>query len=765
MPNSTLTSMSGGPRFKFPDDSEPTQRTSMEKFPDHFESPDSQSPYLSSPTRSNGYTDGSSSAGRWQSLKDSGRRGSAWNGQASIGGKHGRQPSLSDAFRTIRTRKGSISANVHEVADALKAPVSPKLITLCIIWYMSSALTSTSSKAILNAFPKPATLTLIQFAFVAFLCLFFSHLATVFPSLQTRIPALKHRVRYPTREVIVTTMPLAAFQIGGHLLSSSATMKIPVSLVHTIKGLSPLFTVLAYRVIFDIRYPITTYISLTPLTLGVMLACSAEFRGNFLGIFYAFLAALIFVTQNIFSKRLFNAASKAEASGVQSRKLDKLNLLCYSSGLAFVLTSPIWFWSEGLEIMRDFFHDGTVDLAEGSPSKPAFDHGRLALEYVFNGTFHFGQNIIAFVLLSMVSPVTYSVASLIKRVFIVVIAIIWFRNPTTKIQGLGIALTFFGLYLYDRTSQSSKADKKAKMMDIKEDSLLPSSHLPNRNGSPAFDTPVRGYTNGYAINSSSESKKSDDFGRVGNPRGASNVAWLPPGTRQEETWRPRELSANGNGSFHEQGHGEEVGGAGQDQYGSAIQLQHFQMTTILQLSYDESLLPFSDTAIETNRCRSMSTAAFPLLRKQQEDGSGTHNATFKTAMLMSCHRDRDFGRRTMSLSAIQMAVRPCNERENLQSRSRSFSVPALVDPAVDAAGNGARSCAWSRNDMFSLRHALLHTLALWKEVIPGATPYPINFSDHELELHNSKWSLLKGLEGFCINFRMVTWWDGIEGEV
>jgi solute carrier family 35 protein E1 len=200
--------------------------------------------------------------------------------------------------------------------------------------------------------------------------------------------------------------------------------------------------------------------------------------------------------------------------------------------------------------MRDFFHDGTVDLAEGSPSKPAFDHGRLALEYVFNGTFHFGQNIIAFVLLSMVSPVTYSVASLIKRVFVVVIAIIWFQNPTTKIQGLGIALTFFGLYLYDRTSQSSKADKKAKMMDLKEESVLPLSHLANGNASPAFDTPVRGYTNGYAINSSSEPKKSDDFGRVGRARGASNVAWLPPGTRQEETWRPRELSANGNGSFH-----------------------------------------------------------------------------------------------------------------------------------------------------------------------------------------------------------------------
>ena len=43
-------------------------------------------------------------------------------------GRHDRQKSLSDAFRNIRTRRGSVGANAHELADALKAPVSPKLI-------------------------------------------------------------------------------------------------------------------------------------------------------------------------------------------------------------------------------------------------------------------------------------------------------------------------------------------------------------------------------------------------------------------------------------------------------------------------------------------------------------------------------------------------------------------------------------------------------------------------------------------------------------
>lgn len=416
---------------------------------------------------------------------------------------------------------------------------------LCVMWYASSALTNTSSKSILNAFDKPATLTLVQFAFVSFYCMSLAWLARAFPRLKTVIPALKHGIRYPTADVIKTTLPLAVFQIGGHLLSSTATSKIPVSLVHTIKGLSPLFTVLAYRFVFDIRYPSATYLSLVPLTLGVMLACSGNhsFAGRFLGIIYALLATVIFVTQNIFSKRLFNEATRSEAEGLgaRSRSLDKLNLLCYSSGLAFLATGPIWFWSEGIDILGDFLYDGSVDLTQGPGT---FDHGRLFVEFVFNGTFHFAQNILAFVLLSQVSPVTYSVASLIKRVFVIVIAIFWFRSPTTKVQAAGIALTFFGLYLYDRTKESRAERKAQTLTEIKEESLLPLntrdvSRPVGQNvsvyQSPASTTTPHPYTNGYALPSAIDSKKSDDQGRE-RPRGSSNATWMPPGTRQEDTW-------------------------------------------------------------------------------------------------------------------------------------------------------------------------------------------------------------------------------------
>lgn len=376
--------------------------------------------------------------------------------------------------------------------------------------------------------------------------MFLAWLATIFPVLRTKFTVLKHPIRKPTKHVLMTTLPLAAFQIGGHLLSSTATSKIPVSLVHTIKGLSPLFTVLAYRIFYDIKYPKATYLSLVPLTVGVMLACSGRkisFGGEFVGILHALLATFIFVTQNIVSKKLFNEAAKAEAEarGYQSQKLDKLNLLCYSAGMAFIFTVPIWFWSEGVDLLKDFYHDGSIDLTV----KPnSMDHGRLTLEFIFNGVTHFAQNIIAFILLSMVSPVTYSVASLIKRVFVIVMALLWFRSPTTPIQALGIALTFLGLYLYDRTNESSKADRKAQLLNQSKSPLLPMTGN-NLRPSPLSMSPqipsgpiVHPYSEGYFGRSADDTKKSDDAGSKPRVRTSSNAGWLPRGTKQEDTWKP-----------------------------------------------------------------------------------------------------------------------------------------------------------------------------------------------------------------------------------
>lgn len=379
-----------------------------------------------------------------------------------------------------------------------------------------------------------------------------------FPRIKDAIPALRYPIRRPTRELIITTLPLTAFQVGGHILNSDAMSRIPVSLVHTIKGLSPLFTVIAYRVFFRVHYSVPTYLSLIPLTLGVIMACSANVSGDFVGLINAFGSAILFVTQNIVSKKLFNEAARAEAdaltpaSGVP-QKPDKLNLLCYSSGLAFLFTFPIWVWSDGIVLVRDLIYQGTVPLSQ---RPDALDHGRLTLEFIFNGTFHFIQSMVAFILLSMVSPVTYSVASLIKRVFVICFAIVWFGNSVTKIQASGILLTFLGLYLYDRTHDAARADKRARLLQTRaEQPLLPTikgDRLANRTHvytvSPIdMGSQSKRKRSPLRYNASENDGKQRASNGENERKEKSDPGWLLPGTRQEATWESKDLSPTPNG--------------------------------------------------------------------------------------------------------------------------------------------------------------------------------------------------------------------------
>ncbi|KAJ8610663.1 hypothetical protein MRB53_038442 [Persea americana] len=447
--------------------------------------------------------------------------------QPLAGRGRSRQKSLGEAIRGFKERRGSVSEGAHELAEALKAPVSPKLVVYPPCLSTSTTLTVLVPlrhlvhdlhllQRLLKVHPhrlpqahhphsRPVRLRLELVYHIILARAPLSH----HPDLH---PALKAKIRRPSREIIVATLPLTLFQIGGHIMNSDAMARIPVSLVHTIKGLSPLFTVLAYRFIFRIHYSIPTYLSLIPLTAGVIMACSANLSGNLIGLLYAFGSALLFVTQNIVSKRIFNEAALAEAQAAslptplkdgaplpaRALKPDKLNLLCYSSGLALLLTLPLWMWTEGYVLIRDLLHHGTVPLSE---RPDALDHGRLTLEFFFNGTFHFAQSLVAFILLSMVSPVTYSVASLIKRVFVITFAIVYFGSPMTRIQAAGIALTFLGLYLYDRTNDANRADRRARLLNARHEAMPPLLPLANShavtNGPPSALLGVGGDGKGF----------------------------------------------------------------------------------------------------------------------------------------------------------------------------------------------------------------------------------------------------------------------------
>lgn len=250
------------------------------------------------------------------------------------------------------------------------------------------------------------------------------------------------------------------------------------------QALSPLFTVAAYALLFRVRYSVKTYLSLLPLTIGVMLASSSDVSAsNFLGILSAFGSAIVFVSSNIFFKKIMPSPSASGGSTTSSsHKLDRLNLLFYSSGLAFLLMIPVWLYSD----LR-----ALISPVVTHPSHPS-SHS-VAYYFFWNGTVHFGQNIIAFAILSTTSPVTYSIASLIKRIAVIIIAIAWFNQAVHSIQACGIALTSIGLWMYNNAkSDVEKGEKKKLRVEAERQLMLPSTELDSRIMDPTASPRISG---------------------------------------------------------------------------------------------------------------------------------------------------------------------------------------------------------------------------------------------------------------------------------
>lgn len=256
-----------------------------------------------------------------------------------------------------------------------------------------------------------------------------------------------------------------------------------------------MFTVLSYAALFGVRYSSATYVALLPLTVGVMLACSFDLRANAIGFLCALGSTFIFVAQNIFSKKLLPKENSSVASGelksslgpggssngggsnsgsggAGAAKLDKLNLLFYSSGMAFFLMIPIWLYSDASAL----FFSTPSETAAAASAAAAGSTSSLLFYFFANGSVHFAQNLLAFSLLARTSPVTYSIASLIKRIAVICIAIVWSGQHVSLLQAVGMTSTFGGLWMYNRAKGDvDKGEKKRVQVEKRHDLELPST--------------------------------------------------------------------------------------------------------------------------------------------------------------------------------------------------------------------------------------------------------------------------------------------------
>ena len=377
------------------------------------------------------------------------------------------------------------------------------IIVICTVWYICSSTSSNLTKHILKEFPHPIALTELQFCVSALISVLFIISLNLmsnnkkFPILKLFPPGLLpeyldggfrssilHGFLQFDKKILMSTLPMGMFQFFGHITSHKSTRLIPVSVVHSIKAMSPIITVAYYRVVHNRIYKILTYLTLVPLIGGVIMTCvssssskkkstaaqsnASGLGGYFWGLNYAFVSMLIFVSQNIFAKNVLTLKKGSADTGIlgegdataqmrekrnqmlnhknsqqknhkkHTSNIDKVTISFYCSCVGFLIDMPLFIYNEFTS--RALYQD----------LKP-----NILFLVIIHGISHFIQTILAFQLIGLLSPVNYSIANIMKRICVILVALFW-ENQWSANQVLGIILTICGLYSYDKWGKTTK---------------------------------------------------------------------------------------------------------------------------------------------------------------------------------------------------------------------------------------------------------------------------------------------------------------------
>jgi uncharacterized membrane protein len=175
-------------------------------------------------------------------------------------------------------------------------------------------------------------------------------------------------------------------------------------------------------------------LSVLPIIGGVLLSSSVEISFHIFGCLMALFSCFTYCYQNIYAKIL-----------VDSKRIDQFNLLIYANLGASIVLFMLAFATEWTSL-ADYTGAHLVTLNSKS------------IQLILGiGIFHFLQSISAVSFLGWVSSVSYSIANTFKRVFVIILSIIYFGNTVSLLNYIGIIISVIGILSYSKANELHRA--------------------------------------------------------------------------------------------------------------------------------------------------------------------------------------------------------------------------------------------------------------------------------------------------------------------
>lgn len=335
-----------------------------------------------------------------------------------------------------RRRNSDVDSDVNGIAiDSLssrKSPPTPvsaadilKTLFFILVWYTFSTFLTLYNKTLLGddmgRFPAPLLMNTVHFTMQAVL----STAITWYWS-----DRFRPNVAMSWKDYFIRVVPTAlgtAFDVN---LSNVSLVFISVTFATMCKSAAPIFLIL-FAFAFRLESPSAKLFGIIMvISVGILLTVAKETEFEFWGFVFVMLAAVM----SGFRWCMTQILLQKEAYGLKN----PLTLMSY--------VTPVMAISTGLlSLVLDPWHE----FNKTSYFNNSWHVARSCLLMFFGGTLAFFMVLTEFVLISVTSAVTVTIAGVVKEAVTILVAVIYFHDKFTWLKGAGLLIIMVGVGLFN----------------------------------------------------------------------------------------------------------------------------------------------------------------------------------------------------------------------------------------------------------------------------------------------------------------------------
>jgi solute carrier family 35 protein E1 len=201
-----------------------------------------------------------------------------------------------------------------------------------------------------------------------------------------------------------------------------------VSFTHIVKASEPVVSAVLMALMMNKFFAWQVYASLIPIVGGVGIASASELSFTWLGFGAAMLSNVSSALRAILAKKVMGS----------TKDLSETNLYAVLTIMSFVMLLPV-----ALLLETPF---KVMDVCNGALETNTASY--LIWNTTLSGITYYLYNETAFMALGRVMPVTHAIGNTLKRVVIIVSAVVFFGTEVSASGWIGCSIAILGTFLY-----------------------------------------------------------------------------------------------------------------------------------------------------------------------------------------------------------------------------------------------------------------------------------------------------------------------------